>query len=329
MAEEVKDIRVDSDHGLDVNELTKATQELKAQLQAKEKETSELRAYAQQAARVAQDRDAAAKKAEAELNWASSRISRADHLTVATALQSHEKEAEALQSQYAAAIETADGKTAAKIQLQIAELAARKLQLQQGKERIEEEITAAERAAKQPRPQQQTQQRQAPSSTDPYEDGIATLPENQKQWLRQHKDKGYFTPGQGIHPKVLSAYYAAQADGLDERSPQFTAHMDRALGHGGEPEHGDAAERFIEVEQPKPQPQRQPAQQQQRRAVPAAPVSRDAGGGGGRSQSIRLTAAQAQAAERMQMTPQEYVEGMREAIKVGKWPAGVPLPTWA
>lgn len=319
MTDQVKDISLDGNEDLQA-QIAKATATLKQELAAKNQQLA-------QTHKVATDNYAAARKAQADLAQTTAYATRTEHSAIANALAEAEARASSLQAALATAIETADGKKAAEIQTQIADIVARRLMLQQGKDRIEEEITAADRAAqvaaeqqkRQPQPQPQRQQQPA----DPFEAAIVALPETQKVWLRQHKNKGYVRVGQAevVSPKLMKAYYDAKEAGLDEKSPAFTAHMDKVLGHGGE-QIEDASQRFSEPEPARPQRTQQ--QPQQRRAVPAAPVSRAAGGGnGGSGKSFKLTGAQAQTAERLGMTPQEYRQFQEVAVARGKLPASV------
>ena len=314
MAEEVKDISISPDEGIE-SQIAKATSGLRAQLEAKQKEADEAR-------RVAADRDQAARDANAKLAQATVYTTRTEHSAIANALAEAEARGTSLERDLAAAIETADGKAAAAINKQIAALESRKLLLEQGKSRIEEEIEndkqRAEQAAK------VAQQRPAVPQGDQFESMVRQLPPNQQAWIRQHKDRVY-VPGQGLSQKALGAYHLAKGSGLAEDSPQLLAFMDKVLGHTAvqKPAEAqeDASQRFVEVK-PEAQQQAQPQQQQQRRAVPAAPPSRAAGGGTQRGGvDGRLTAAQAQTAERMGMSHKEYLDNARVLIKAGKLPA--------
>jgi hypothetical protein len=315
MSEQVKDIALDANEGIEA-QIAKALKPYKDQLAAKDAQLA-------QTHKVATDNFAAARKAQSELAQTAAYANRTEHSAITNALAEADARSTSLQSALATAIETADGKNAAALQTQIAEIAARKLMLQQGKDQIEHEIAAteqkaqaeAERQKRQPAPQPQRQQ-----SADPFEAAIAGLPESQRAWLRQHKDKGYVRPGQAevVSPKLMKAYYDAKEAGLDEKAPAFVAHLDRVLGHDGE-QVEDAAQRFAE---PEPKPQRTQQQPQARRAMPAAPVTRSAGGGGaGGGREHRLTPAQSQTAQRLGMSTSEYVDGIKAMIQRGKLPA--------
>lgn len=304
----VKDISLNPDEGIEAK-IGQATKYLKDQLAAKTNENAQLR-------KVAIDRDAAARKAQGELMQAAHYATRTEHSAIANALAEADTRSAALKSQLAAAIEVADGKAAAEIQVQIADIAARRLLLQQGKDRIEEEIEAdkrrAEAAARQPPPQPQRPALPA----DPFEAALVGLNPADQAWLRQHKDKGYIRPGraQVASDKLLDAAESANKAGLQPGSPQFLQHMDRVLGHT-RPDAAaeDASQRFVEAP-------RQP-QQQQRRPVPAAPPTRAAGGNATPTRNFRLTPAEASTAERLGMTPQQYRQFQEVAVERGKLPA--------
>lgn len=310
MDQDVKDILVDGDStpAVDVNAMiAKATAHLKEELAREKSEKARV-------TRIAEERGQQAHKAQADLQGVLGYTAKAEHSAIANALAAADAEANAMQADLAAAIETADGKRAAELQRKIGQIEARRHTLEQGKDRIEEEM---ERAKANP-PPKPTQTEIPPA--DAYEAMIAPLPDNQKQWLRKYKDKGYVAPGKQPSPKMMSAYYAAQDAGLREDSPAFTAHMDKVLGHvQQQAAPAGAAERFQEL--PKPVPQ-----QQAKRGgpVPAAPPSRAASpsnNAGGRQYA--LTRDQHQTAQRLGMSNAEYIAGLQEGIKRGKIPAHV------
>lgn len=314
MDQDVKDILVSGDELPDTqNLIAAATAKLKEELQRKEAESKQLREQYDRVAKIATQSTEKADKAEADMQGLVGYTTRAEHSAISNALAAAEAEAKALQADLAVAIETADGKRAADLQGKIGRIEARRHTLEQGKERIEDEM---ERASKAPAPQPQKREPIPPA--DPYEAVIAQLPENQKQWLRQHKDKGYVVPGQETSPKLMAAYYQARDAGLREDSPAFTAHMDRVLGHGSpqsQPQAaGDASERFTDA------PVAHPQAQQARRPIPAAPPTRAASGGavnnGGKQYA--LTRDQHQTAQRLGMSPADYIKGLQEGIKRGK-----------
>ncbi len=323
MDQDVKDILVDGDALPDVSDaITKATAALKQQLAQKENEAKQLKEQYDRVARMADERGQEATKAQADLHGMTQYTARAEQAAIANALAAAEAEAKSMQADLAQAIETADGKRAAELQVKLGELTARKHTLEQGKDRIEEEIARAKDAPA-PQPRQP-----AVFEADPYEAAISKLPDNQKQWLRKHKDKGYFDPSkppaEQLSHKLLSAYHGAVAAGLAENGPAFTVYLDRVLGHTAPPkpqqqapqEAGDASERFQEAP-PAQAPASPPAA---KRAIPAAPPSRAQGGGGagGGGKNYQLTREQHHTAQRLGMTPAEYIQGLQEGIKRGK-----------
>lgn len=312
--EQTKDFALEDD-SLET-QIAKALQPVKQQLDAKTREADQLRAAAQQAANIARERDAAARKALNDKAAAIDYAARTEHAGVANMLSQVESEMEHLKRLSKAAIETADGQAGADITARMAEAAARKVTLEQGKIRLEEELEARARQAQhaqqvaRQQAQQRPVQRPAPrQGGDPFENAIAPLPENQKAWLRANKEKGYFDPQTGLKPEVLAAYYDGKAKGIDETSPQFVQHLDRSLGERRQ----DASERFQPVQQPP---------QSRGRATPSAPPSRD----GGAQQNYRLpaearlTKEQAITAERLGMTHAQYYAGIQEGVRRGKLP---------
>jgi hypothetical protein len=313
MDQDVKDILVSGDELPDTQKLIAgATAKLREELQRKDAEAKQLRDQYDRVAKIATQSTEKADKAEADLHGLVNYTTRAEHSAISNALAAADAEVKAMKADLAVAIETADGKRASDLAERIGDVQARRHTLVNGKERIEEEMERA-RNAPAPEPKQRTPIPPA----DPYEAAIAQLPENQKQWLRQHKDKGYIVPGKEASPKLLSAYYQARDAGLREDSPAFTAHMDRVLGHSAtqqQPRQEDASQRFADAPAP---------QQTAKRPIPAAPPSRAASGNNAASggRQYALTREQAQTAQRFGMSPADYIAGIQEGIKRGKLPA--------
>lgn len=238
---------------------------------------------------------------------------------LSNAMNAREAEIRMLQQEIAKAVEVADGTRTAELQYKLSEVVADRTTLRNGLYQLEDEIKRLESA---PAPKIEPPSK----SVDPFEQAIAGLPPKQREWARQHKDKGYINPSEGPTPKLLKAYWAAKAEGLDENSDKFIQYMDRELGHvKDEPAEevvADASERFEDDPQPEPAPKPKP---QAKKALAAAPVSRESNTGGIRTAkgTFRLTAEQTQTAARMGMTPEEYLSGIQEAIKRGKMPASV------
>lgn len=240
----------------------------------------------------------------------------AQKAALSNALQAREMAISQMQAEIANAVEVADGKRAAELQMKLAEAVHERGTLRHGLSQLDDEI---ERMKSAPAPKVE----KPTKTSDAFEDTIANLPPNQREWARQHKNKGYFKPGEGPSPKLLKAYWAAKAEGLDEHSEKFTAYMDRELGHvkdDAEEVAPDASERFEETapEPAKPKPAA-------KKPIAAAPVSREASNGGIKTArgTYRLSPEQTQTAARMGMTPEEYLAGIQESIKRGKLPASV------
>jgi hypothetical protein len=256
--------------------------------------------------------EAAEKEASTALYTASAQKS-----ALSNALHAREIAIQQLQADIANAVEVADGKRAAELQMKLAEAVHERGTLRNGLGQLEEDI---ERLKSAPAPKLEKPVKTA----DPFEEAIAGLPSKQREWVRQHKDKGYIKPGEGPTPKLLKAYWAAKAEGLDENSDKFIQYMDRELGHvkdePAEDVAADASERFQE-EAPEPARTKPAA----KKVVAAAPVSREASNGGIKTAkgTYRLSAEQTQTAARMGMTPEEYLAGIQEGIKRGKIPASV------
>ena len=223
--------------------------------------------------------------------------------------KSLEAEEQALRNEHAKAIEVADGKTAAELASKLGDIAYQRNAVAAGLAEVEHVVSrATEERKRVPEPPKQR-------SNDPYDnDQFRAPPDITQRWLQDHKDRNYLGAN-GLAPKVLSAYYAAQDEGFREDSPAFYAHMDKVLGHSKQ---ADADEGETELEAPsEPKPK---APQQKSKVGVAAPVSRSSASDVSAPRvgsNTRIKSEYADLAERLGMTPEEYAHYAYEATQKG------------
>ena len=206
---------------------------------------------------------------------------------VANAIQTLNRDSEILKANYAMALKHGDFTKAAEINSEMNETAAQLQQLNNGLEAMRAKPKA------QPQPQR---------SSDPVEAFAAQLTPRSADWVRAHPE---FVKDARLNRKMIAAHELAVADG-------YTPDTDGYFS---------AIEQTLKVSQPKAQPEEDASASaakvtQRRDAAPAAaPVSR---GGSNRSNVVRLTAAEREMAEMMNMKPEDYAKNKMALQKEGK-----------
>lgn len=197
---------------------------------------------------------------------------------------------EILKANYRDAMSAGDYDRASDIQAEMASNQARLLQLEQGKQALEN----------QSRPQVPQ-----PYQSDPVEALASQLSPRSANWLRAHPE---FATDQRLYQKMLAAHNLAVADGHRVDTDDYFAEIEGTLRiNRSESQSGNS------------DPTQQAAQVTQRRsAPPAAPVSRSGTAPGTRPNTVRLTAQQIEMAELMGMTPQQYAKNLLALQKEGK-----------
>jgi hypothetical protein len=197
---------------------------------------------------------------------------------------------EILKANYRDAMSVGDYDRASDIQVEMASNQAKLLQLEQGKQALEN----------QSRPQVPQ-----PYQSDPVEALASQLSPRSANWLRAHPE---FATDQRLYQKMLAAHNLAVADGHRVDTDDYFAEIEGTLRiNRSESQSGNS------------DPTQQAAQVTQRRsAPPAAPVSRSGTAPGTRPNTVRLTAQQIEMAELMGMTPQQYAKNLLALQKEGK-----------
>jgi hypothetical protein len=197
---------------------------------------------------------------------------------------------EILKANYREAMSVNDYDRASDIQIEMASNQAKLLQLEQGKQALEN----------QSRPQAPQ-----PYQLDPVEALASQLSPRSANWVRAHPE---FATDQRLYQKMLAAHNLAVADGLRVDSDEYFSEIEGTLRISS------LNSRSIEVG-----PTEQTAQIVQRRSSPpAAPVSRSGAAPDARPNTVRLTAQQIEIAELMGMTPREYAKNLLELKKEGR-----------
>lgn len=206
---------------------------------------------------------------------------------VANAIQTLSRDSEILKANYAMALKNGDFTRAAEINGEMNETAAQLQQLNNGLEAMKAKPKA------QPQP---------PRSSDPVEAFAAQLTPRSADWVRAHPE---FVKDARLNRKMIAAHELAVADGYVPDTDGYFS----------------AIEQTLKVSQPKAQPEEDASASaakvtQRRDAAPAAaPVSR---GGSSRNNVVRLTAAEREMAEMMNMKPEDYAKNKMALQKEGK-----------
>jgi hypothetical protein len=194
-----------------------------------------------------------------------------------------------LKSNYREAMSAGDFDSAADIQAEMSSNAAKLLQLEQGKQALENQ-------PRQPAP--------TPYVSDPVEALASQLSPRSADWVRRNPQ---FATDPRLYQKMIAAHNLAVADDIPADSDDYfdaiegTLRMRRRDNSHDYDAMADAA---------KPT--------QRRSAPPAAPVSRSGGGTGSSPNRVTLTHAEREAAKDFGMTPEEYGRNKLILQKEGK-----------
>jgi len=259
---------------------------LRAQLEQRDSDLEQERAARSTAEKRAQEASQSAFTAQNEA------LDSNFHL-VTNAISTIAQTNDILKSNYRDAMSVGDFERAADIQSEMSSNAAKLLQLEQGKQAIE----------RAPRPQAPQ-----PYIADRLQSVVNSLAETAPRsanWVRSHPE---YARDDRLFQKMMSAHQLAVSDGIVPETDEYFAEIESILRI----RRSDSSEDYSD-------PSRTAAQVTQRRsAPPAAPVSRSGTAPGTRPNTVRLTREQAEMAEMMGMTPQEYAKNMLLLQKEGK-----------
>ena len=234
---------------------------------------AELRATAAETARH---------KAELEVHSARGTVQETNLHLVTNAIDTLRQSNEIAKANYKAAMLAGDYDAAATYQEDMTNHAAKLLQLDQGKQVLENT----------PLPVAPVQR-----SSDPIEAFASQLSSRSAEWVRRHPQ---FVTDPRLNQKMIAAHNMAMADGHVADSNEYFATVENLL-------QVSTGEAMSEA-----------AQSTGRRSTatppPAAPVSRDTRGGN----IVRLTSEEREMAEMMKMTPEEYAKNKVALKKEGR-----------
>lgn len=206
------------------------------------------------------------------------------------AIDQFKRENDILKSNLRAAMSENDYDKAAELQEAMAMNAARLLQLEQGKQAMEQRV-------KNPPP---------PEGQDLVESFASRLTPKSADWVR--KNPQYVTDPR-LNRRMIAAHELAVSDNIAVDTPEYFAFVEKTLGIQ-KPEARAETSALSEASAPT----------KARSAPPSAPVSRSGTGTGTRSNVVRLTSAEAEMADMMGMTHKEYATHKLALQKAGKLP---------
>jgi hypothetical protein len=263
-------------------EKTPAADPVEDTLDALKKQLEEERKGRQEALRRASEAEQSAYAAQGEVQDTSLHL-------VSNAIDTVRQNNNILKSNYREAMSLGDFDTAADIQAEMSANAARLLQLEQGKQALENQ-------PRQPAPK--------PYQADPVEALASQLSPRSADWVRRNPQ---YATDPRLYQKMIAAHNLAMADDIPADSDDYfdaiedTLRMRRQDNSRNYDAMADAA---------KPT--------QRRSAPPAAPVSRSGGGGGSKPDRVTLSAAEREMASMMGMTIDEYGRNKLVLQKEGK-----------
>lgn len=240
--------------------------ELKRQLEAEKA----LRIEAQRTARSASEEAAKARNDVDDTNL---------HLVKAS-IDTVKGNIDTLKQNYAAALANGDFGVAADIQMEMSVAANKLVQLETGKQAMEEKPKVK------------------PAEIDPVNQFIDSLSARSASWLRNHKE---CVTDPTMNRKMLLAHALAVDDGLEIDSDEYFNLIEQRLGY---------KKTKAEVQEDD-DPMKYSAKEEKETTPAAAPVSR----GEGKKNSVRLTAEEREIASLSGMTDEEYARNKQEISK--------------
>jgi len=251
-------------------------------LDALKKQLEEERKGRQEAMRRASEAEQFAYAAQGEVQDTSLHL-------VSNAIDTVRQNNNILKSNYREAMSLGDFDTAADIQAEMSANAARLLQLEQGKQALENQHRP-------PAPK--------PYQADPVEALASQLSPRSADWVRRNPQ---YATDPRLYQKMIAAHNLAMADDIPADSDDYFDAIEDTLRMRRQDSSRDY-DAMADAAKPT----------QRRSAPPAAPVSRSGGGGGSKPNRVTLSAAEREMASMMGMTPEEYGRNKLTLQKEGK-----------
>ena len=251
-------------------------------LEALKKQLEEERKGRQEAMRRASEAEQSAYAAQGEVQDTSLHL-------VSNAIDTVRQNNNILKSNYREAMAMQDFDSAADIQAEMSANAARLLQLEQGKQALENQ-------PRQPAPK--------PYQADPVEALASQLSPRSAEWVRRNPQ---YATDPRLYQKMIAAHNLAIADDIPADSDDYFDAIEDTLRMRRQDNSRDY-DAMADAAKPT----------QRRSAPPAAPVSRSGGGGGSKPDRVTLSAAEREMASMMGMTIDEYGRNKLILQKEGK-----------
>ena len=251
-------------------------------LEALKKQLDEERKGRQEAMRRANEAEQSAYAAQGEVQDTSLHL-------VSNAIDTVRQNNNILKSNYREAMAMQDFDSAADIQAEMSANAARLLQLEQGKQALENQ-------PRQPAPK--------PYQADPVEALASQLSPRSAEWVRRNPQ---YATDPRLYQKMIAAHNLAMADDIPADSDDYFDAIEDTLRMRRQDNSRDY-DAMADAAKPT----------QRRSAPPAAPVSRSGGGGGSKPDRVTLSAAEREMASMMGMTIDEYGRNKLILQKEGK-----------
>lgn len=241
----------------------------------------------QQARQEAEER---ARIASQKLNAAYNEVEDSNINLITSAIETVKRENEYLKNEYRNALALSDFDKVADLQEAMSSNAAKLLQLENGKQSMQN------------KPRQQ-----APDYSNPVEQFASQLSPRSAEWVRRHPQ---CVTDQRLQQKMIAAHNLAVADGYQPDTDDYFGFIEDTLKVGNRyaRQEEKAQEESALSSASKPAPRQAPP--------PAAPANR----GSTRPNVVRLTKAEADTAKMFGMTEQEYAKNKIALQKEGKMP---------
>jgi len=226
-------------------------------------------------------------QANRETHRAKSEVDDTNLQLVVNAIDTVNRDIELLSQAHTYALQSGDFDRATKIQREMSANEAKLLQLNNGKE-------ALENAPRQPEPQM--------APLDPVEDLASRLSPRSADWVRKHPE---FVRDQRLNAKMIAAHNLAVADGIPTDTDEYFDAIEETLKVTPKPAQNDTDDQYAAK-----------AVRRRDAAPAAAPANR--GGQSASSNVVRLSAAEREMAEMMGMKPEDYAKNKVALKKEGK-----------
>jgi len=252
---------------------------------------AELKAMLEQEKKLRFEAETRAHQAQQTATKATAEIQDSNLMMIKGAIDNVKQGTESLKRNLKEAMAAGDYDTAVTIQEQLSLNAAKLLQLQNGKDALEERL-------KNPQPQ----------TNDIVEQIASQLSPRSAAWVRQNPD---VIRDRQRYEDMVRAHNHAVGEGHVLDSDAYFQHIEMRLGLRKPPQRvvDDGEDITLSAAA---------APTQKRTSVPAAPTTRTASGTPNKSQVVRLSAEMREMASMMGMTPEDYAKNMVALKREGK-----------